>query len=119
MLQIVRDWVLPFNAEGPDGLASRKARGKLPILNDAQRRALVEAVKAGPIKAAHGVFRWRLIDLAQWISDEFGLPITKQTLTCELRSLGFRKLSAGPRHRGQKGDAIADLKKASQASWQR
>jgi len=26
-LQIVRDWVIRFNAEGPDGLKSRKAPG--------------------------------------------------------------------------------------------
>ncbi len=50
---------------------------------------------------------------------EFGLSITKQTLSREMRSLGFRKLSARPRHHGQKEHAIADFKKASQASWQR
>jgi hypothetical protein len=27
-LQIVRDWVIRFNAEGPEGLTSRKAPGK-------------------------------------------------------------------------------------------
>lgn len=118
-LQIVRDWVLRFNAEGPDGLASRKAPGKAPILNDAQRRGLAEIVEAGPIPASHGVVRWRLIDLAQWIWDEFGLSITKQTLSRELRALGFRKLSARPRHHGQQDDAIVDFKKASQANWQR
>jgi Winged helix-turn helix len=36
-----------------------------------------------------------------------------------MRSLGFRKLSARPRHHGQKEDAIADFRKVSQASWQR
>lgn len=118
-LQIVRDWVLRFNSEGPDGLVSRKAPGKVPILSDAQRRALAEAVEAGPIPASHGVVRWRLVDLAQWIWDEFGLSITKQTLSREMRSLGFRKLSARPRHHAQKEDAITDFKKASRASWQR
>ena len=118
-LQIVRDWVLRFNAEGPDGLASRKAPGKASILNDEQRRALAGIVEAGPFPASHGVVRWRLIDLAQWIRDEFGLSIAKQTLSREMRALGFRKLSARPRHHGQKDDAIADFKKASQASWQR
>lgn len=118
-LQIVRDWVIRFNAEGPDGLASRKAPGKISILSDEQRRALVKQIEAGPIPAAHGVVRWRLIDLAQWVWDEFGLSITKQTLSREMRALGFRKLSARPRHRGQKVDDIADFKKASQASWQR
>ena len=118
-LQIVRDWVIRFNAQGPDGLITRKAPGKVSILSAAQRRALAQQVEAGPIPAAHGVVRWRLIDLAQWVWDEFGLSITKQTLSREMRALGFRKLSARPRHHGQKDDAIADFKKASQASWQK
>ena len=69
-LQIVRDWVLRFNAEGPDGLISRKAPGKASILNDEQRRALIEMAETEPIPASHGVVRWRLIDLAQWVHDE-------------------------------------------------
>src|ERR671927_1832010 len=31
-LQIVRDWVLRFNDQGPDGLINRKAPGRAPIL---------------------------------------------------------------------------------------
>ena len=64
-LQIVRDWVVRFNADGPDGLLDGKAPGKRPLLNDAQRQALVEIVESGPIPAIHGVVRWRLIDLVQ------------------------------------------------------
>src|SRR5271157_1047439 len=33
-LQIVRDWVLWFNAEGPDGLVNGKAPGAPSLLND-------------------------------------------------------------------------------------
>lgn len=50
-LQIVRDWVIRFNARGPDGLLDGKAPGKPPILTDAQREALVEIVEQGPIPA--------------------------------------------------------------------
>lgn len=32
-LRIVRDWVLRFNAEGPDGLLNRKALGAPSILD--------------------------------------------------------------------------------------
>lgn len=85
-LQIVRDWVLLFSTEGPDGLISRKARGQASILNDKQRRALIEIVESGPIPASHGVVRWRLIDLAYWVRDESGLSITKQTLSREMRA---------------------------------
>jgi transposase len=56
-LQIVRDWVVRFNARGPDGLLDGKAPGKSPLLNDAQRRALAEIVESGPIPAIHGVVR--------------------------------------------------------------
>jgi transposase len=118
-LQIVRDWVIHFNAAGPDGLKSRKAPGKRSILNDAQRRALAEQVETGPIPAAHGVVRWRLIDLAQWIWDEYGLSITKQTLSRELRALGFRKLSARPRHQAQRPEDITVFKKSSPTVWRK
>jgi len=59
-LQIVRDWVLRFNAHGPDGLSSRKAPGQAPKLNAVQRQALAEKVEQGPIPAINGVVRWRL-----------------------------------------------------------
>lgn len=107
-LQIVRDWVLRFNECGPDGIATRRAPGRAAILNDEQGARLA-AVVAGPIPAAHGVARWRLADLAQWIWNEFALSVTRHTLGRELRRMGYRKLTARPRHRGQKGDDIADF----------
>ena len=103
-LQTVRDWVLAFNAEGPSGLVDGKAPGNPPLLSDQQRRALMQIVEAGPIPAAHGVVRWRLIDLAQWVFDEFRVSISKQTLSRELRAMGLRKLSARPRHHAQDAD---------------
>ncbi|TWB21657.1 transposase [Nitrospirillum bahiense] len=116
-LQIVRDWVLRFNAGGPDGLATRKAPGKASLLNDTHRARLAAAVEAGPIPAVHGVVRWRLVDLAQLLWDEFGVSVTRFTLGRELRALGYRKLSARPRHRGQKPEDLADFKKPSQPAW--
>jgi len=112
-LQTVRDWVLTFNAEGPAGLVDGKAPGNSPLLNDARRQALREIVENGPIPAVHGVVRWRLIDLAQWVFEEFRISISKQTLSRELRALGFRKLSARPRHHAQDAEAMAAFKKTS------
>ncbi len=51
-------------------------------------------IESGPIPAVHGVVRWRLIDLAQWIFEEFRITVAKQTLSRELRAMGYRKLSA-------------------------
>ena len=118
-LQFVCDWVVKFNSAGPDGLIDRKPPGQRALLNDSHRAALAGMIESGPIPAVHGVVRWRIVDLCQWVWDEFGLSITKQTLSREMRALGFRKLSARPRHHGQKEATIADFKKASQASWQK
>jgi transposase len=58
-LQIVRDWVLKFNAVGTGGLIDGKAPGKPSRLNDTQRAALMAIVENGPIPAIQEVVRWR------------------------------------------------------------
>ena len=117
--QIVRDWVLRFNAEGPDGLIDRKAPGKSPLLGAAEREALAKAIEDGPVPAVDGVVRWRLVDLVQWVWDRFGISISRQTLGRELGAMGYRKLSARPRHHAQAAGAIEAFKKVSPASWRR
>ncbi len=118
-LQTVRDWVLRFNAAGPEGLIDTLPPGGVALLDDAQRQALAQVVESGPIPASHGVVRWRLIDLAQWVWDEFAISISKQTLSRELRAMGYRKLSARPRHHAQDDDAIPTFKKTSRLRWRR
>ena len=110
-LQIVRDWVLKFNADGPAGLIDRKAPGQPPRLNDAHRATLAAIIESGPIPAVHGIVRWRIVDLCQWIFAEFRVVISRQTLSRELRAMGYRKLSARPRHHAQAAGAIEDFKK--------
>jgi len=118
-LQVIRDWVLSFNADGPDGLIEGKACGKLPKLNEEQRQALARIVSDGPIPAIHDVVRWRLCDLARWIFEEFHISLDQSTVSRELKSLGFRKISVRPRHRGQNEFAVEDFKKTSPPSWQK
>jgi len=119
-LQIVRDWVIRFNAHGPNGLLDGKAPGARSRLNDAQRRALVEIVERGPIPAIHGVVRWRLIDLVQWLHDEFAVSLDETTVGREFKKLGYVKLTARPRHHAQNEHAMEAFKKgALPPSWQR
>src|SRR5580693_147245 len=118
-LQIVRDWVVKFNAHGPQGLLDRKAPGQLPRLNDEHRAALAAIIESGPIPAVHDVVRWRIVDLCQWIYEEFHVVVAKQTLSRELRAMGYRKLSARPRHHEQAEGAIEDFKKAFPRAWTR
>jgi transposase len=118
-LQTLRDWVLRFNAKGPAGLVNGKPPGNTAILTEEHRRELARVIESGPMPAIHGVVRWRLIDLMQWLYDDFRVSISKQTLSRELRAMGFRRLSARPRHHAQDADAIATFKKASPPVWQR
>jgi transposase len=118
-LQVVRDWVVKFNAHGPDGLIDRKPPGQPPRLNDTHRTALAAIIESGPIPAVHGVVRWRIVDLCQWIFEEFRVVVAKQTLSRELRAMGYRKLSARPRHHAQAEGAIEDFKKVFPRAWKR
>jgi transposase len=113
-LQIVRDWVARFNAHGPDGLIDRRAPGPSPLMSNARRRALAES---GLMPAVHGVVRWRLVDLAQWMWEEFRISVSVQTISRELRGLGYRKLSARPRRHAQAADAIESFKKVFPPLW--
>ena len=118
-LQIVRDWVLRFNAHGLNGLTDRKAPGQPPRLNDAHRAALEAMIESGPTPAVDGVVRWRLVDLCQWLWEEFRVSVAKQTLSRELRTMGYRKLSARPRHHAQAEGAVALFKRPSPPCWTR
>jgi transposase len=110
-LQTVRDWVVRFNARGPDGLIDGKAPGNTCKLIKSQRQALATIVESGPTPAIHGVVRWRLKDLTLWVWEEFRISISETTLSRELRGLGYRKLSARPRHYAQNPEALEAFKK--------
>ncbi len=110
---------MKFNALGPDGLIDRKAPGQSSRLNGSHRVALAAIIESGPTPAIHGVVRWRIIDLCQWLYEEFRVSVAKQTLSRELRTMGYRKLSARPRHHAQAEGAIEDFKKACPPAWRK
>jgi transposase len=116
-LQTVRDWGR-FNAHRPEGLIDGKAPGNGCKLQACHRDALVALVESGPILAVHGVVRWRLKDLVQWLWDEFRIAVSDTTLGRALRALGYRKLSARPpscQKRGRGGG----FKKSLPRVWRR
>ena len=84
------------------------------------QRSWAAIVDSGPDVAVHGIVRWRLVDLAQWISDEFKVSVDHTTVSRELRKLGYVKLSARPRHHAQDTDALEAFKKgALPRNWER
>jgi transposase len=109
--QILRDWALRFNADGPDGLIDRKAPGAKSKLTPEQLSAVVRLVEDGPIPAIHGVVRWRLVDLVGWIYDEFGVSLDPSRLGRLLKGLGYARLSARPKHHAQNEHALEAFKR--------
>jgi transposase len=76
-LQIVRDWVVKFTGQGPNGLIDRKPPSQPVRLSDTHRAALAAVIESSPTTATHGVVRWRLVDLCQWMWEEFRVSIAK------------------------------------------
>ena len=116
-LQVVRDWVLRLNAEGPLGLIDRKAPGQAAKLDATQRRALAERVERSPIPPMDRVVRWRLVDRVGWIHSEYGITVSPTTMSRMLKAMGYVKLSARPCRHGQNEYALEVFKKASRARW--
>ena len=103
--QTLRDWVHRYNDLGLVGLSDRVPPGAKPRLSPEQEAELAALVRAGPQVDQHGVVRWRRIDLSQMIQARFGVHLAERSVGAVLRRLGFRRLSARPRHPGH--DAAA------------
>jgi transposase len=117
--QILRDWVHRFNAEGPAGLIDRKAPGATAKLSTEQEAELAALIEAGPDPERDGVVRWRCVDLQKLILERWGVSYHESSVGRLMRRLGFRRLSARPRHLGQDPGAIEAFKKTSPPGWAR
>jgi transposase len=111
--QTLRDWVHRFNERGPDGLKDTWSKGHPPRLSASQRAELAQVVEIGPDRAVHGVVRWRRIDLQRLIAERFGVAYHERTVGKILHQLGFRHISARPRHPAQDERIVAEFKKTS------
>lgn len=109
--QRLRAWVRRFNAAGPDGLIDRKPAGAARRLSAEQEAELVALIEAGPAFERDGVVRWRCIDLRQLILTRWNIAYHERTIGKVLRRLGFRHISARPRHLGQDPARIEEFKK--------
>ena len=78
--QTLRDWVIRYNEQGPDGLINIPSPGAPPKLDDTHKAFLRRLVDEGPIPAIHGVVRWRACDLIVRLHDEFGLSVSDDTI---------------------------------------
>jgi transposase len=117
--QTLRDWVIRFNQQGPDGLINIPSPGAPPKLDDTHRAFLRRIVEEGPIPAIHGVVRWRACDLIMRLHEEFGLSVSDDTIYRALKELGFSHVSARPKAYQQDADAMAAFKKTLPYAWRK
>jgi transposase len=117
--QTLRDWVIRFNAQGPDGLINIPSPGVPPKLDDTHKAFLAGIVEEGPIPAIHGVVRWRACDLIMRLHEEFGLSVSDDTIYRALKDLGFSHVSARPKAYKQDTEAMDAFKKTLPYAWRK
>ena len=104
--QTLSDWVHRYNAEGIDGLKSRKSPGREPLLTDAQKAELRALVIRGPDPDIHEVARWRCADLRAEVARLWSVEVHENTIGVWLGELGLTRLQPRPVH--PKKDAMAE-----------
>ena len=67
-------------------------------------------MEEGPTPSIHGVVRWRLKDLMQWVWEEFRVTLSEQSMSRILRQMGFRPMTVRPKTYGQDEAALAAFK---------
>ncbi len=96
--QALRDAVLRYNAEGPEGVRGRPLPGRPPALSEAELALLFDRVFRGPDPETDGVSSWTLPDLCRWIEARFDKRLSPQSLSRILRREGFSRQKVRPTH---------------------
>jgi len=114
--QTLRDWVLRYNEDGPDGLADRWSDGRPPTFNVEQQAELMGIVLAGPDPETSGLSAYTLEDLANICEQRFGKRMHPWSLGRLLKRLGFSRQKARPSHPQKDPAAQAAFKKSPGAA---
>jgi len=117
--QTLRDRVIRFNEEGPDGLINKKTPGRGSKLTAKQKYELAQIVEEGPANHVPDLIRWRRIDLVRIVKQRFDVECHETTIGNILRELGFSHISARPQHPQQDEQVIEEYKKTSRTPWQK
>lgn len=112
--QTLSDWVHRYNAQGIEGLKSRKSPGRDPFLTATQKAELRELVIQGPDPAVHKVVRWRCVDLRAEVARLWSIDVHESTIAAWLGELGLTRLQPRPVHPKKDPAREAALKKLCQ-----
>ena len=104
--QTLRDWVIRYNAHGPDGLYDCWGDGRPPKLEPQEQAELIRIVLQGP-DVESGLSAFTREDLARICEARFGKSFHPASLGRLLKRLGFSRQKARPSH-PQKDPAQAE-----------
>ena len=96
--QALRDAVVRYNAEGPDGLHDRPRSGRPEALTPGQQAALKAWVLRGPNPERDGVSAWRLVDACAHAERTYGVRYSGWGMSRLLHRLGLSRQKTRPRH---------------------
>jgi putative transposase len=111
--QALRDAVLRYNAEGPEGLHDRPRSGRPEALSPGQQAALKAWVLRGPSLERDGVSAWRLVDICAHAEAAYGVRYSAWGMSCLLKRLGLSHQKARPSHPQGSAAERAAFKKAA------
>ena len=103
--QALRDAVIRYNAEGPEGLHDRPRPGRPEALTPGRQAALEAWVLRGPDPERDGVSAWRLADIRDHAERAYGVRYSEWGMARLLKRLGLSRQKARPRH--PQGDPAA------------
>ncbi len=96
--QALRDAVIRYNVEGPEGLHDRPRSGRPEGLTPGQQASLKAWVLRGPNPERDGVSAWRLADICAHAERAYGVRYSGWGMSCLLKRLGLSRQKARPRH---------------------
>jgi transposase len=107
----VAEIVRRYDGGGPDGLGDRRRgdAGAKPLLDEAQREALVRALRGAPPEGG----LWSGPEVAAWIARTTGREVHPQRGWDYLKKLGFTLKRPRPRHARADAAAQAAFKKGA------
>jgi transposase len=111
--QALRDAVIRYNAEGPEGLHDRPRSGRPEALTPGQQAALKAWVLRGPDPEHDGVSAWRLVDICAYVEQSYGVRYSEWGMSRLLKRLGLSRQKTRPRHPAGSAAERAAFKKGA------
>ena len=96
--QTLRDWVIRFNAKGPEGLINIPSPGAPPKLNDTHKAFLARIIGLNPNPEIHDATHRRARDLVLRLQEEFGILVSDDTIYRALKALGLPRGRSSRKH---------------------